>query len=423
MSIEEIINKKENNIELTYEEIKYVVDNYVSDNINDNDMTSFLKSVLKNEMTSEEIYNLTKVMIESGDVIDLSSISGIKVDKHSTGGVGDKTTLVVAPLAAACGVKIAKMSGRSLGFTGGTIDKLESIPNFKTNLTKDEFIKQVNDIGLSLTTTAGNLVPADKKIYALRDVTGTTNSIALIASSIMSKKIASGSDKIVLDVKVGKGAFMKNIDAAKKLSKAMIDIGKKFNKEVIAIITNMNYPLGNTIGNSIEVKEAIDTLNGHGDERFTNLCIIIASYMVSIGKNISIDDAVDLVVEKLKNKEGLNKFYEFVKYQGGNIDKLEYGKYKIEIKSDKEGYLTDIDTLSLADFINSLGAGRKVKNDIINHRVGLILNKKINDKIEKGDILGYIINDNNINVDNLVDYFTIKNDNIDKINMVLDIIK
>lgn len=423
MNIEEIVNKKDNNIELSYEEIKYTVDNYVNGNINDNDMTLFLKSVLKNEMTSEEIYNLTKVMIESGDVIDLSNINGVKVDKHSTGGVGDKTTLVVAPLAAACGVKVAKMSGRSLGFTGGTIDKLESIPNFRTNLTEEEFIKQVNDIGLSLTTTAGNLVPADKKIYALRDVTGTTNSIALIASSIMSKKIASGSDKIVLDVKVGKGAFMKNIDDAKKLSKTMIDIGKRFNKEVIAILTNMDYPLGNTIGNSIEVKEAIDTLNGHGEERFTSLCIIIASYMVSIGKNISIDDALDLVVEKLNSKEGLNKFYEFIKYQGGDINSIEYAKYKLEIKSNKDGYLIDIDTLALADFINSLGAGRKTKNDLINHKVGLILNKKINDKITKGDILGYIMTDNIINIDNLVEYFKIEPNNIDNINMILDIIK
>lgn len=423
MSIEEIVNKKDNNIELSYEELKYTVDNYVSGNINDNDMTLFLKSVLKNEMTSEEIYNLTKVMIESGDVIDLSSINGIKVDKHSTGGVGDKTTLIVAPLAAVCGVKVAKMSGRSLGFTGGTIDKLESIPNFRTNLTEEEFIKQVNDIGLSLTTTAGNLVPADKKIYALRDVTGTTNSIALIASSIMSKKIASGSDKIVLDVKVGKGAFMKNINDAKKLSKTMIDIGKRFNKEVIAIITNMDYPLGNTIGNSVEVKEAIDTLNGNGEERFTSLCIIIASYMVSIGKNISIDDALDLVVEKLNSKEGLNKFYEFIKYQGGDINSIEYAKYKLEIKSNKDGYLIDIDTLALADFINSLGAGRKTKNDLINHKVGLILNKKINDKITKGDILGYIMTDDIINIDNLVEYFKIEPNNIDNINMILDIIK
>ena len=386
-------------------------------------MSSLLMAIEIKGMNIEEIYNLTKVMIDSGDIIDLSSINGIKVDKHSTGGVGDKTTLVVGPLAAVCGIKIAKMSGRALGFTGGTIDKLESIKGFNTNLSKEEFINQVNDIGLSITTTAGNLVPADKKIYALRDVSGTTEAIPLIASSIMSKKIASGSDKIIIDVKVGKGAFMKTLDDARLLSKTMIEIGKRFNKEVIAIITNMDYPLGNTIGNSLEVQEAIDTLNGNGDERFTKLCLILSSYMVSVGKNISIEDAFDEVVEKLNNKEGLNKFYEFIKYQGGDINSLEFGKNKIEIKSDKEGYLTDIDTLNLAGFINSLGAGRKDKNDKINPKVGFILTKKINDKIENNDTLGYVISDSDIDINNLNNYFIIDSKNIDEINIVLDIIK
>lgn len=422
MNILEIINKKENNQELSYEELKYTVDNYINGIINDNDMTSFLKSVLKNDMTIEETYNLTKVMIESGDIIDLSSINGIVVDKHSTGGVGDKTTLVVGPICASCNIKVAKMSGRSLGFTGGTIDKLESIKGFNVNLSKEDFIKQVNDINIALTSQTGNLVPADKKIYALRDVTGTTNSISLIASSIMSKKIASGSDKIVLDVKVGKGAFMKNKEDAIKLSKVMIEIGKRFNKETIAIITNMDYPLGNTIGNSLEVKEAIDTLDLKGDEKFTKLCLILSSYMVSIGKNISLDDAFDEVVENFNNKNALNKFYELVKYQGGDINSLEYGKYKIEIKSDKEGYLTDIDTLKLAEFVNSLGAGRKTKEDKINNRVGFILNKKINDKVNIGDIIGYVISDTE-NIPNIKDYFTITEKQIDDINIILDVIK
>ena len=422
MNIKDIILKKESKIELTYDELKYTVDNYVSGNIDDENMTLLLKSILQNDMTNEEIYNLTKVMIESGDVIDLSSISGIKVDKHSTGGVGDKTTLVVAPLAACCGVKVAKMSGRSLGFTGGTIDKLESIKGFKTSLSTEEFINQVNDIGISVATTSANLVPADKKIYALRDITNTTNSIALIASSIMSKKIASGSDKIVLDVKVGKGAFMKTKEDATRLSKVMIDIGKRFNKEVVAIITNMDYPLGNTIGNSVEVEEAIYTLDGRGDETFTKLCIVLASYMVSIGKNIPIEDSFDLVVEKLNNKEGLNKFYEFVKYQKGDINSLEKGLEKIEVISDKEGYLTDIDTMSLALFVNSLGAGRIKKEDTINHKVGFILNKKINDKVNVGDVLGYIISDNKIDKD-LKDCFTISDNKIDNTNIILDIIK
>ena len=423
MNINDIVKKKNNNVELTQEEIKYTVDNYVNGNISDDDMTLFLKSVLKNDMTIMETYYLTEAMIQSGDIIDLSKIKGIKVDKHSTGGVGDKTSLVVGPIVASCGVKVAKMSGKALGFTGGTIDKLESIRGFNVNLSKEDFIKQVNDINIAITSQTGNLVPADKKIYALRDVTNTTNSIALIASSIMSKKIASGSDKIVLDVKVGKGAFMKKKEDAIKLSNTMIQIGKKFNKEVIAIITNMQYPLGNTIGNSLEVKEALDTLNGKGDERFTKLCLIISSYMVSLGKNISLDDASHEVIEKLNNKDALNKFYEFIKYQNGDINSLEYGKYKIEIKSEKDGYLTDIDTLNLAEFVNSLGAGRKNKDDEINHKVGFILNKKINDKVQKDDILGYVISDNNIDVSGINNYFVITNNNIDEIDMILDVIK
>ena len=422
MNIIDIVNKKDNKEELSYEEIKYAVDNYVSGNINDDDMTLLLKSILKNDMTNEETYNLTKVMIESGDVIDLSKINGIKVDKHSTGGVGDKTTLVVLPIVASSNVKIAKMSGRSLGFTGGTIDKLESIKGFNVNLSKEDFINQVNNIGMALTSQTGNLVPADKKIYALRDVTNTTESIPLIASSIMSKKIASGADKIVLDVKVGTGAFMKNKEDARRLSEVMIEIGKRFNREVVAIITNMEYPLGNAVGNSVEVKEAIDTLSSHGDKRFTELCLVIAAYMISIGKNISIEDAFDEARENLVSKKALNKFYEFIKYQKGDIDSLEYGKIKKEIKSNKEGYLTNIDTMAIANLVNSLGAGRINKNDEINHRVGFILNKKINDKIKVNDVLGYVISDNDI-IGDLSKIFTITNENIDEINMILDIVK
>lgn len=422
MNILDIVNKKENKEELTYEEIKYAVDNYVSGNINDDDMTLLLKSIMKNDMTKEETYNLTKVMIESGDIIDLSRINGIKVDKHSTGGVGDKTTLVVLPIVAASGVKIAKMSGRSLGFTGGTIDKLESIKGFNVNLSEESFINQVNTIGLALTSQTGNLVPADKKIYALRDVTNTTESIPLIASSIMSKKIASGADKIVLDVKVGSGAFMKNKEDARKLSEVMIEIGKSFNKEVVAIITNMEYPLGNNVGNSLEVSEAIDTLSLKGDKRFTDLCLVISAYMISIGKNISIEDALDEAKENLTSKKALNKFYDFVKYQHGDINSLEYGKIKKEIKSDREGYLTNIDTMSIAKLVNSLGAGRINKTDEINHRVGFILNKKINDKVKENDILGYVVSDNEV-LGDLNKIFTITDNNIDEVKMILDIVK
>ena len=423
MNIIDIITKKKNKEELSYEEIKFAVDNFMTENVKDYQMSSLLMAIVINGMTDEEIYNLTKVMMDSGDKIDLSKINGIKVDKHSTGGVGDKTTLIVGPLAAACGVPIAKMSGRGLGFTGGTIDKLESIKGFNTKLTNEEFINQVNSIGIALVSQTGNLVPADKKIYALRDVTGTTESIPLIASSIMSKKLASGADKIVLDIKVGKGAFMKTREDAKKLANTMINIGKRFDKEVIALITNMDYPLGNTIGNALEVKEAIDTLSGKGEERFTELCIMIASYMVSIGKEISIEDALDLVVENLNNKNALKKFYELVKAQGGDINNIEIEENEYKITSDKEGYLTDIDTLQLAKFVNSLGAGRYRKEDDINHKVGLILCKKVNDRVEKGDTLGYVISSEHINTERINELFIIKNENIDQIKMIFDIVK
>ena len=423
MDIVNIITKKKDNKELSYDEIKYAVEGYVNGDIKDYQMSSLLMAIVINGMTDEEIFNLTEIMLNSGDKLDLSSISGIKVDKHSTGGIGDKTTLVVAPLVSACGVPVAKMSGRGLGFTGGTIDKLESISGFNTSLDMNDFIKQVNDIKIAIATQTGNLVPADKKIYALRDVTGTTESIPLIASSIMSKKLASGADKIVLDVKVGKGAFMKNIDDAKKLSEIMIKIGKRFKKEVVALITNMDYPLGRAIGNGLEVKDAIDTLNGNGEERFTKLCLVIASYMVSLGKKINVSDALDLVKEKLDNKEAYNKFLELVKYQGGDINNIDICKNKYDIISDKEGYITDIDTLKLAEFANNLGAGRKTKEDNINYGVGILLNKKVNDKVSKNEVLGYVVSDENVDTTSLISYFTIKKENINEIDIIYDVIK
>ncbi len=423
MNIVDIITKKKNKEELSYEEIKYAVDNYLNDIVKDYQMSALLMAIVINGMSDEEIYNLTKVFIESGEIIDLSNINGITVDKHSTGGVGDKTSLVVLPLVASCGVKVAKMSGRGLGFTGGTIDKLESIDGFNVNLTKEDFINQVNTINMALTSQTGNLVPADKKIYALRDVTGTTESIALIASSIMSKKIASGADKIVLDVKVGKGAFMKTKENAKELADTMINIGKRFNKEVVAVISNMDYPLGYSIGNKVEVKEAVDTLNGKGDEKFTKLCLTLATYMVHLGKNMPIDDAFDLVLEKYNNKEALNKFYEFIKYQKGNIESLELSSNKYEVRSNTNGYLTNIDTLQLAEFVNSLGAGRKTKEDKINYNVGIILNKKINDEVKENDILCYVICDDKIDLNNVVNMFEITDNKVDDYNIVIEIEK
>ena len=423
MNIIDIITKKKNKEILSYDEIKYAVNEYLKDNVKDYQMSSLLMSIVLNGMSEEETFNLTKVMLDSGDRMDLSKIKGIKVDKHSTGGIGDKTTLVVGPLAAACGVPVAKMSGRGLGFTGGTIDKLESIKGFNTSISENDFIDQVNKIGIALVSQTGNLVPADKKIYALRDVTGTTESIPLIASSIMSKKLASGADKIVLDIKVGKGAFMKNIDDARVLAQTMINIGKKFNKEVVAILTNMNYPLGLTIGNGLEVKEAINVLDGHGEERFTNLCIVLESYMVSLGKNINVEDATDLVIEKLKNKEGLNKLKELVKYQSGDINNIEICKNKIEIKSTKSGYITDIDSIKLASLANSLGAGRKSKDDAINYGVGIELCKKVNDKIKKNDTLGYVFTNDTINQDEINSAFIINDANIDEISIIYEVLK
>ena len=423
MNIIDIIVKKKNKKILTYDEIKYAVDNFIDGEVKDYQMSSLLMAIVLNGMSEEEIFNLTKIMLDSGDKIDLSKINGIKVDKHSTGGVGDKTTLVVGPLAAACGVPIAKMSGKGLGFTGGTIDKLESIKGFNTNISEERFINQVNDIGISLVSQSGNLVPADKKIYALRDVTGTTESISLIASSIMSKKLASGADKIVLDVKVGRGAFMKTIEDAKKLSEIMIKIGNNFGKEVVALITNMDYPLGYTIGNAIEVKEAIDTLDSNGEERFTKLCLVLASYMVSIGKEISVEDALDMVTEKLNNKEALNKFKELVKSQDGDIDSISLSKESVDLISKEDGYITDINPIVLAEFINKLGAGRQKKDDIINYGVGVKLNKQINEKVSTGDKLLTIICDEKIDINELYSAFKISNEKIDNPKIIFDVLK
>ena len=420
--IKDIITKKDNGIELTKEEIEYVVSNYVNGSINDQDMTLLLNAITRNDMTVEETYNLTIAMLNSGDKIDLSSIEGVKVDKHSTGGIGDKTSFVVLPLAASLGVKIAKMSGRGLGFTGGTIDKLESIPGFKTTITNEEFIKEVNDINMAIVSQTENLVPADKKIYALRDVTGNVESIPLIASSIMSKKLASGADKIVLDVKVGKGAFMKNLEDAKKLARIMVDIGNKHGRETVAILTNMDYPLGNAVGNSLEVEDAIKTLEGKGDNDFTNLCIILAAYMVSLARSISIEEAIDLVKDNLYNGKGLEKFNEFIKYQGGDLSKLETN-YGIEIYSRKSGYITDIDTMKLAMLVRNLGAGRINKDDSIDHTVGVELFKHINDKVEENELLLKVYTDDIVNKLEYLNLFTISDNKIEDIKIVIDIIK
>lgn len=386
MNIIDIILKKKNKEELTEEEIKYVVEGFTNGSICDYQMSSLLMAITINDMTDNEVIYLTKYMMLSGNTIDLSFLDNV-VDKHSTGGVGDKTTLIIAPIVSACSCKVAKMSGKGLGYTGGTIDKLESIPGFRTNLSKDEFIHEIEDIGMAITSQTDDVALADKKIYALRDVTGTTESIPLIASSIMSKKIASGSKKLVIDLKVGEGALVKDIESARRLGNLMIKIGKENGMEVICLLTNMNIPLGNNVGNSLEVLEAINTLYYNKESNLQKLCISLASYMVSLGRNISYEEANNMVLDVIRSKKAYNKFLEFVLYQHGDITKLPKSNKIYEVKSDISGYLTDISSLEIAKLSMHLGAGRQNKDDKIDYSAGIIINKNINDYVNINDTI------------------------------------
>lgn len=386
MNIIDIILKKKNKEELTEEEIKYVVEGFTNGSICDYQMSSLLMAITINDMTDNEVIYLTKYMMLSGNTIDLSFLDNV-VDKHSTGGVGDKTTLIIAPIVAACSCKVAKMSGKGLGYTGGTIDKLESIPGFRTNLSKDEFIHEIEDVGMAITSQTDDVALADKKIYALRDVTGTTESIPLIASSIMSKKIASGSKKLVIDLKVGEGALVKDIESARRLGNLMIKIGKENGMEVICLLTNMNIPLGNNVGNSLEVLEAINTLYYNKESNLQKLCISLASYMVSLGRNISYEEANNMVLDAIRSKKAYNKFLEFVLYQHGDITKLPKSNMIYEVKSDTSGYLTDISSLEIAKLSMHLGAGRQNKDDKIDYSAGIIINKNINDYVNINDTI------------------------------------
>lgn len=386
MNIIDIILKKKNKEELTEEEIKYVVEGFTNGTICDYQMSSLLMAITINDMTDNEVIYLTRYMMLSGNTIDLSFLDNV-VDKHSTGGVGDKTTLIIAPIVAACSCKVAKMSGKGLGYTGGTIDKLESIPGFRTNLSKDEFIHEIENIGMAITSQTDDVALADKKIYALRDVTGTTESIPLIASSIMSKKIASGSKKLVIDLKVGEGALVKDIESARRLGNLMIKIGKENGMEVICLLTNMNIPLGNNVGNSLEVLEAINTLYYNKESNLQKLCISLASYMVSLGRNISYEEANNMVLDAIRSKKAYNKFLEFVLYQHGDITKLPKSNKIYEVKSDTSGYLTDISSLEIAKLSMHLGAGRQNKDDKIDYSAGIIINKNINDYVNINDTI------------------------------------
>lgn len=392
----DIINKKANNFELTKEELETIFMGYLKDEVKDYQMSAFLMAICINDMSDSEIFALTDIFIRSGEVLDLSFIDAIKVDKHSTGGVGDKTTLIVAPLVASCNVPIIKMSGRGLGYTGGTIDKLESIPGFTVDLTEEEIKRQAKEIGIVITSQTKDLAPLDKKVYALRDVTATTNSIPLIASSIMSKKIAGGADKIVIDIKVGNGALIKTEQEAERLSSLLIKIGSYYQKEVRTVISNMDRPLGHNIGNKLEVLEAIEVLKNKEKGPLLELSIDLATKMVSMGKEISESDAKKEVIENLETGKALNKFIEFVKYQGGDLESLTIESKVYNIKANKSGVLKDINALSIAKLSESLGAGRKNKEDNIDYNAGVVIKKEIGDEVKEGDILANLYT----NIDN-----------------------
>lgn len=424
MNIIDIINKKRLKKELTREEIDFFVNGFVKGDIEDYQISSLLMAICLNGMSDKETFILTDVMLNSGDKIDLSKIDGLIVDKHSTGGVGDKVTLVLAPLLASLGIKIAKMSGRGLGHTGGTIDKLESIPGFDVKIDEDRFIYQVNDIGISIVSQTGNLVPADKKIYALRDVTGTVESIPLIASSIMSKKLASGADVLLIDVKVGSGALMKNLEDAKKLANLMCKIGKNNNKTILCVISNMEEPLGYAIGNSLEVKESIDTLKGNGPSDLLELVITLASLIVAPFKKITTEEARRLLFKQLNNGEAYNKFLEFVKAQNGDINKLEISNRVFSIRSTKSGYINKIDALKLGEIARNIGAGRKTMEDIINYKVGLVLSKKVGEYVETNDeLLKVYLGDIDVSINEILSCYTIEKELKSSGPLIYDIIK
>lgn len=423
MEIIEIITKKKNRESLSYDELKFVVDGYVSGSIKDYQMSALLMAIVCNGMTEQETIDLTKIMIDSGDVIDLNEIKGTVVDKHSTGGVGDKTTIALAPIVAACGLKVAKMSGRGLGHTGGTIDKLESISGYQVELSAADFIKQVNEIGVSVISQSGNLAPADKKIYALRDVTGTTESIPLIASSIMSKKIASGASVIVLDVKVGNGALMKTIEDARELANRMIKIGAAYNRKVICILSNMEEPLGYAVGNGLEILECIDCLNNEGPKDVMDLVITLGTHMVSASKNIDIESAQKEVKDVIENKTAYEVFKNWIKMQHGDINNIKVSNHIVSIKSKESGFIEAIDALQIGELAKKLGAGRMTKEDSINYGVGIVLTKKVGDFVlENEEIAKVYIEDKDIRVDDLLQCFKIGEHAVQK-QLILEIIK
>ncbi|OUR95074.1 pyrimidine-nucleoside phosphorylase [Flavobacteriales bacterium 34_180_T64] len=393
----ELIVKKRNGLELSKDELTSIIDGFISSEIPDYQISAFLMAIYFKGMNSTETAILTDLMMRSGELIDLSEIEGIKVDKHSTGGVGDKTTLILAPLVAAAGVPVAKMSGRGLGHTGGTLDKMESISGFSVDMTRAQFIENVKSHNIAVCGQNANLVPADKKLYALRDVTATVNNISLIASSIMSKKLACGADAIVIDLKVGHGAFMKTLEDAEELAEVMINIGAKMNRKVIAVITSMSEPLGYTIGNALEVKEAIDTLKGHGPEDLTDLCLELGGHMLVLGEVAeNHEKAVLKLKDLIKSGKAFDKFKEFVEAQGGDVNCIEHpellpgAKYQRTYKSNENGYLSELNALDIGLTSVKLGAGRETKDSAIDFGAGIRLLKKMGDFVENGEALAVL---------------------------------
>ena len=404
MNILEIIEKKRDKKELTKEEIEFFIDGYTNGEVADYQAAALVMAIFINGMTDNELVNLTMAMANSGDMIDLSKIEGTIVDKHSTGGVGDKVSIILLPLVSSLGVKVAKMSGRGLGFTGGTVDKLESIPGYRTSISEEEFIKNVNEIGISMISQTANIAPADKKIYALRDTISCVESIPLIASSIMSKKIASGADKIVLEVTYGKGAFMKNIEDAKRLAEEMVKIGRLANRETTYILTNMDEPLGYAIGNSLEIKEAVKFLKGELlPKDLYEVVLELGANMIKLaGLGDNLEENKDKMVENIKNGKAYNKFLEMVKRQGGDIsyledlDKFQKSKYEYQVLSCKDGKIEEINASIIAKYVCDLGAGRIKKEDNIDMTVGISLNKKVGDFVNNKELVATIYSNKEI---------------------------
>lgn len=433
MRVVDIIDKKKKGYPLTKEEIKFIIDGYVSNEIPDYQISALLMAICFQGLNTDEQVALTKSMLESGEQVDLSNIEGICVDKHSTGGVGDKTTLVVGPILASCGLKLAKMSGRGLGHTGGTLDKLESIPGFSINIDSESFYRQVNEISLAVIGQTANITPADKKLYALRDVTATVDSIGLIASSIMSKKLASGAQSIILDCKVGEGAFMKNLDDARKLAQAMVNIGKSYGRSMIVVLSDMGEPLGNTVGNSIEVIEAIETLKGKGPESFRNFCYdLVVEMLLETKVCENKNEALALINQKINNGEALEKLKQMIIYQNGNpnvindYSLLPQAKNIIKVKAKADGYVKSLNALEIGISAMLLGAGRSSKDDIVDLSVGVEVMKKVGDQVYNGDTLAVLYSNGkneDIVYDKVYKSYEIVKEKIEKRKLIFDIIR